>query len=64
MNSPWCACTRWTHQDAFPTDRIFTVLQRNDGVQFDQHLVRRFTQVMCIYPAGNLVRLNTGELAV
>jgi putative nucleotidyltransferase with HDIG domain len=52
------------YQDAFPTDRILAVLQRNDGVQFDQHLVRRFTQVMGIYPAGNLVRLNTGELAV
>ncbi|MDP1571324.1 MAG: HD-GYP domain-containing protein [Vicinamibacterales bacterium] len=52
------------YQHAFPTDRILAVLQRNDGVQFDQHLVRRFTQVMGIYPAGNLVRLNTGELAV
>jgi HD-GYP domain-containing protein (c-di-GMP phosphodiesterase class II) len=52
------------YQQAFPTDRILTVLQRNDGKQFDQHLVRRFVQLVGIYPAGNLVRLDTGEIAV
>jgi putative nucleotidyltransferase with HDIG domain len=52
------------YQEAFPTDRILAVLQRNDGKQFDQHLVRRFSQLVGIYPAGNLVRLNTGEIAV
>ena len=52
------------YQQAFPTDRILAVLKRNDGQQFDQHLVRRFVQLVGIYPAGNLVRLNTGEVAV
>jgi putative nucleotidyltransferase with HDIG domain len=52
------------YQQAFPTDRILAVLQRNDGTQFDQHLVRRFVQLLGIYPTGNLVRLNTGEVAV
>src|SRR5262249_38020674 len=52
------------YQQAFPTDRILAVLKRNDGQQFDQHLVRRFTQLIGIYPVGNLVRLDTGELAV
>ncbi len=52
------------YQQAFPTDRILEVLKRNDGKQFDQHLVRRFVQLIGIYPAGNLVRLNTGEIAV
>jgi HD-GYP domain-containing protein (c-di-GMP phosphodiesterase class II) len=52
------------YQQAFPTDRILEVLKRSDGRQFDQHLVRRFVQLIGIYPAGNLVRLNTGELAV
>jgi len=52
------------YQQAFPTDRILSVLKRNDGTQFDQHLVRRFVQLVGIYPAGNLVRLNTGEIAV
>ncbi len=52
------------YQKAFPTDRILAVLKHNDGTQFDQHLVRRFVQLIGIYPAGNLVRLNTGEVAV
>jgi putative nucleotidyltransferase with HDIG domain len=52
------------YQQAFPTDRILAVLQRNDGKQFDQNLVRRFAQLVGIYPAGNLVRLDTGEVAI
>lgn len=52
------------YQQAFPTDRILAVFQRNDGVQFDQHLVRRFVQLLGIYPPGNLVKLTTGEIAV
>jgi hypothetical protein len=52
------------YQHAHPTERILEVLKRDDGQQFDQHLVRRFVQLVGIYPAGNLVRLNTGEVAV
>ena len=52
------------YQQAFPTDRILAVLKRNDGAQFDQHLVRRFVQLLGIYPPGNLVKLSTGEVAV
>jgi putative nucleotidyltransferase with HDIG domain len=52
------------YQEAFPTDRILMVLKRNDGSQFDQHLVRRFSQLMGIYPPGNLVRLDSGEMGV
>ena len=52
------------YQASFPSDRILAVLQRNDGRQFDQHLVRRFVQIMGIYPPGNLVRLNTVEAGV
>jgi hypothetical protein len=52
------------YQESHPTDRILEVLRRADGQQFDQHLVRRFAQLVGIYPVGNLVRLNTGETAV
>ena len=52
------------YQQAHPTDRILAVLKRNDGTQFDQNLVRRFVQLLGIYPPGNLVRLSTGEIAV
>ena len=52
------------YQEAFPTDRILAVMKRNDGLQFDQNLVRRFVQLLGIYPPGNLVKLSTGEIAV
>ena len=52
------------YQQSFPTDRILQVLKRNDGSQFDQHLVRRFVQLIGIYPVGNFVKLDTGEVAV
>ena len=52
------------YHKGFPTDRILNVLQRNDGKQFDQNLVRRFVQLVGIYPAGNLVQLDSGEIAV
>jgi putative nucleotidyltransferase with HDIG domain len=52
------------YQPAFPTDRILAVLEQNDGTRFDQHLVRRFVQLVGIYPVGNLVRLDSGEIAV
>jgi HD-GYP domain-containing protein (c-di-GMP phosphodiesterase class II) len=52
------------YQSAFPTERILAVLQRNDGMQFDKHLVRRFSQIVGIYPAGTVVRLDDGAVAV
>jgi putative nucleotidyltransferase with HDIG domain len=52
------------YQQAHPTDRIVAVLKRNEGAQLDQHLVRRFVQLLGIYPPGNLVKLSTGEVAV
>jgi len=53
-----------TYQQAYPSDRILAVLKRNEGAQMDQHLVRRFVQLLGIYPPGNLVKLSTGEIAV
>jgi putative nucleotidyltransferase with HDIG domain len=52
------------YHQSFPTERILAVLRRNDGRQFDQHLVRRFIQLLGIYPPGSLVRLDSGALAV
>jgi putative nucleotidyltransferase with HDIG domain len=53
-----------SYQRAFPTDRIIAVLAQNDSSRFDQRIVRRFGQLMGIYPVGNLVRLDNGSLAV
>jgi putative nucleotidyltransferase with HDIG domain len=56
--------TERSYQQSFPTDRILAVLRDAEGHKFDQHLVRRFVQLLGIYPAGNLVRLDTGVVAV
>jgi putative nucleotidyltransferase with HDIG domain len=52
------------YQLAFPTERILQVLKQADGRQFDQHLVRRFVQLIGIYPVGTIVRLDSGEVGV
>jgi putative nucleotidyltransferase with HDIG domain len=53
-----------SYQGSFSTDRILEVMKRADGNQFDQHLVRRFTQLLGIYPPGSLVLLDDGGIAV
>jgi putative nucleotidyltransferase with HDIG domain len=52
------------YQKARPTDRVLAVLREGDGTHFDRNLVRRFVQLLGIYPPGTLVKLNTGEVAV
>jgi len=52
------------YQGSFASERVLAVLQRNDGAQFDKNLVRRFVQLLGIYPVGNMVKLDTGEAAV
>ena len=46
------------YQGSLPTQRILEVMKQADGHQFDQHLVRRFAQLIGIYPPGNIVRLD------
>jgi putative nucleotidyltransferase with HDIG domain len=53
-----------SYQKSHPSDRVLAVLKENDGAHFDKHLVRRFSQLLGVYPPGNLVRLSSGELAV
>jgi putative nucleotidyltransferase with HDIG domain len=53
-----------TYQGNAPSVRILGVLKQSSGTRFDPRLVRRFGQLMGIYPVGNLVRLDNGALAV
>jgi HD-GYP domain-containing protein (c-di-GMP phosphodiesterase class II) len=46
------------------TDRIKAIMQQQDGTAFNRGLLRRFVNMMGLYPVGTLVRLNTEELAV
>jgi putative nucleotidyltransferase with HDIG domain len=52
------------YQQAFPTDRVLAVLKRDDGAQFDAQLVRRFVQLLGIYPPGTLVKLSSDSVGV
>jgi cyclic di-GMP phosphodiesterase len=52
------------YQQAFPTDRVLAVLKKDDGAHFDAQLVRRFVQLLGIYPPGTLVTLASGAIAV
>ena len=52
------------YQQAFPTDRVLAVLKEHDGLHFDAQLVRRFVQLLGIYPPGTLVRLSSDAIAV
>ena len=56
--------TERRYQHAFAVDQILEVLEKNDGTEFEPNLVRRFVQLVGLYPAGSLVRLNTGAIAV
>ena len=56
--------TQRAYQNAHPTDRILAVLRSEDAHHFDQHLVRRFVQLLGVYPPGNFVKLNTGVFGV
>ena len=46
------------------TDRIKAIMQQQDGTAFNRSLLRRFVNMMGLYPVGTLVRLNTNALAV
>ena len=52
------------YQQAFPSERVLAVLRQDDGTHFEKHLVRRFVQLLGIYPPGTLVKLSTDEIAV
>jgi putative nucleotidyltransferase with HDIG domain len=52
------------YQQAFPTDRVLAVLKKDDGAHFEAHLVRRFVQLLGIYPPGTLVKLSSDSVAV
>jgi putative nucleotidyltransferase with HDIG domain len=52
------------YRDGMATDRIKAIMQQQDGTTFNRSLLRRFVNMIGLYPVGTLVRLNTGELGV
>jgi putative nucleotidyltransferase with HDIG domain len=52
------------YRQGLATARIRKILEEKDSPAFNQPLLKRFVNLMGLYPIGNLVRLNTDELAV
>ena len=46
------------------TDRIKSIMGQQDGTAFHPALLRRFVNLMGLYPIGTLVRLSTEEVGV
>jgi putative nucleotidyltransferase with HDIG domain len=52
------------YREGMATNRIRSIMGEQDNPAFNQVLLKRFVNLMGLFPVGNLVRLNTEELAV
>jgi putative nucleotidyltransferase with HDIG domain len=52
------------YRKGLATDRIRSIMGEQDSPAFNQPLLKRFVNLMGLFPVGNLVRLSTDALAV
>ena len=52
------------YREGLATDRIKHIMSQQDGTAFNRSLLRRFVNLMGLFPIGTLVRLNTEEVGV
>ncbi|WP_404365903.1 HD-GYP domain-containing protein [Marinobacter sp.] len=52
------------YREGVPTSEALRILYRGRGVQFDAEMIEAFIRMVGVYPAGTLVELNTGEVAL
>ena len=52
------------YREGLATDRIRHIMGQQEGTTFNRTLLRRFVNLMGLFPVGTLVQLNTEELAV
>jgi putative nucleotidyltransferase with HDIG domain len=52
------------YRDGLPSDRIRSIMGKKDDPAFNQKLLRRFINLIGLFPIGTLVRLNTDEIGV
>ena len=52
------------YRQGLATVRIRSIMGEQGNPAFNQALLKRFVNLMGLFPVGNLVRLNTDELAV
>lgn len=52
------------YRDSLPTDRIRAIMGKQGGHDFNNKLLRRFINLMGVFPVGTLVRLESDEVGV
>jgi putative nucleotidyltransferase with HDIG domain len=52
------------YRQGLATARIKAIMSEQDNPAFNRVLLKRFVNLMGLFPVGNLVRLNTDELAI
>jgi putative nucleotidyltransferase with HDIG domain len=52
------------YREGLPSDRIKSIMGKKDDPAFNPRLLRRFINLIGLYPIGTLVRLNTEQIAV
>jgi putative nucleotidyltransferase with HDIG domain len=52
------------YREGLPSDRIKSIMGKKDDPAFNQRLLRRFINLIGLYPIGTLVRLTTAEIGV
>ncbi|MBI2222699.1 MAG: HD-GYP domain-containing protein [Acidobacteria bacterium] len=52
------------YRQGLPTARVKAIMAQQDSTAFNRALLRRFINLMGLYPVGTLVRLGTEELGV
>jgi putative nucleotidyltransferase with HDIG domain len=52
------------YREGLPSDRIKSIMAKKDDPAFNQKLLRRFINLIGLFPIGTLVRLNTEEIGV
>lgn len=54
----------WPYREGPATDRVKASMGKREDPSFNQQLLKRFVNLMGLFPVGNLVRLNTEEVAI
>jgi putative nucleotidyltransferase with HDIG domain len=52
------------YREGLASDRVKAIMGRQDDPSFNPKLLKRFVNLMGLFPVGNLVRLNTDEVAI
>jgi putative nucleotidyltransferase with HDIG domain len=52
------------YRDGLPSDRIRSIMTQKDNPAFNTRLLRRFINLVGLFPVGTLVRLNNDEVGV